>query len=72
MPIILSALASAAGVIGMRLLGSLVAPKVLEWAMFSAADQLAKHTKTTFDDEGLAKVKEAYFGKQEDTEGPQG
>lgn len=69
MNVIFGLLAQVAATVGMRLLNTLVAPKMLEWTLFTSAEWLAKHTKTSFDDEGVKKVKEAYYGGAK--EGPQ-
>lgn len=46
--------------IGVNLLWSVLSKKFLEWGMWKFAEVLVKSTKTTNDDEGLAKLKATY------------
>lgn len=62
MPVVLIA---ALKVVGVKLFEAVIAPKVLEWVMFKSAKGIVKHSKTPHDDEFLAKVESAYYGKPE-------
>ncbi len=45
---------------GTKLLMSLASEKLIKWAFFKIATEIAKSTKTKADDEFLDKVKQAY------------
>lgn len=45
---------------GTKMLMSIGTQELIEWAFFTLAEQVTKHTATPLDDEGLAKIKEIY------------
>lgn len=53
-------LLKALGSILMKLFAAAATEEVVEWLVFKAAETAVKSTKTTVDDEGLAKLKAAY------------
>ena len=58
----ISTIIKAVGVVGYKLLASMLTEKVLASLMFKILEHLAKKTTNTVDDELVKQVKESYYG----------
>ena len=46
--------------VGTKMLTAMASETVIKWALFYVAESIVKSTKTTHDDEFLAKIKKVY------------